>query len=486
MWGASILPITVLAALPCANAITLHKHDHPAVLEFPISRSEWPQALQKRSSKVARTALYNLPNLYYMLNITVGTPAQSLSLSVDTGSSDMWVNVPNSTYCAGDDDSCSSTGLFDIKDSSTFKLLDYDINSTYLDTFLAAGPYATDTLVIGGATIENMEFVVADESINPNGILGIGYAGATYAAVNLQKEYNNLPEALVKSGVIKSAAYSLWLNESDGHGKLLFGGVNKARYQGELQTVPVLQLDGRYLYMAIALTDISVKSSKGSKSYQTGLPLAVTLDNGSPLISLPKELIDPIYKEVGGGYSSTDGYGYIPCSMAKADYNVTFNFSGAMVTIPISELVFEDYTEPDFADGDCIFGLGYSESGVNLMGEPFLRGAYVVYDLANNEISLANVNNDGGEDNIHEIGTGTAAVPGATLMPSPVTSATGNGPNKTAGSVDTMAYVTATATGAAKSGGATSTSSKGLAASATGKSNHLLSGVLGAGLLLAL
>lgn len=271
-------------------------------------------------------------------------------------------------------------------------------------------------------------------------------------------------------------------------GKLLFGGVNKARYQGELQTVPVLQLDGRYLYMAIALTDISVKISKGSKSYSTGLPLAVTLDNGSRLISLPKELIDPIYKEVGGGYSSTDGYGYIPCSMAKADYNVTFSFSGAMVTIPISELVFEEYTEPDFADDDCIFGLGYSESGVNLMGEPFLRGAYVVYDLANNEISLANVNYDGGEDDIHEIGTGTTAVLGATLMPSPVTSATGNGPNKTAGSVETMAYVTATATatGAAESGGATSTSSKGLAASATGKSNHLLSGVLGAGLLLAL
>jgi hypothetical protein len=90
------------------------------------------------------------------------------------------------------------------------------------------------------------------------------------------------------------------------------------------------------------------------------------------------------------------------------------------------------------------------------MGEPFLCGAYVVYNLANNEISLANVNYDGGEYDIHDIGTGTAAVPGATLMPSPVTSARGNGSNKTAGSVDTMAYVTATATGAAESGATSS------------------------------
>ncbi|KAJ5988009.1 Peptidase A1 [Penicillium waksmanii] len=497
MWGASILPIAALAALPCANAITLHKRDEPAVLGLPISRSERSQALQKRSSKVASTALYNVQNVYYMVNITVGTPAQNVSLSLDTGSSDIWVNVPNSTYCAGDDDPCSSTGLFDIKNSSTFDILDYDMNATYVDAFLAAGPYATDTLAIGGATIKDMEFAVAEESRNPHGILGIGYAGATYAAANLQKEYNNLPEALVKSGAIKSAAYSLWLNKFDGTGNLLFGGVNKARYQGELQTVPIVQLYGRYLSLAIALTDISVKSSKGTKSYAKGLPLAVTLDNGSPLISLPKELIDPVYKEVGGGYSSTDGYGYIPCSMAKADYNFTFSFSGATVTIPISELVFENYSEPDFADGDCIFGLGYSESGVNLMGDPFLRGAYVVYDLANNEISLANTDYNGGDDDIHEIGTGTAAVPGATLMPSPVTSATGNGPNETTASggnsgslgpesVVTTAYVTATATGTAESGGATSTSSKGLAASSTGKSNHFLSGVLGAGLLLAL
>jgi hypothetical protein len=55
----SILPIA-LAALPCANAITLHKRDDPAVFELPIARSGRSQAFQKRSSKVASTALYNV------------------------------------------------------------------------------------------------------------------------------------------------------------------------------------------------------------------------------------------------------------------------------------------------------------------------------------------------------------------------------------------------------------------------------------------
>jgi hypothetical protein len=59
MWGASILSLAALAALPCANAITLHKRDDPAVFALPVTRSERSQALQKRSSKVASTDLYN-------------------------------------------------------------------------------------------------------------------------------------------------------------------------------------------------------------------------------------------------------------------------------------------------------------------------------------------------------------------------------------------------------------------------------------------
>ncbi|KAJ5358926.1 uncharacterized protein N7496_011339 [Penicillium cataractarum] len=490
MRGASILSLAAVA-LPCANAITLHKRDDPAVFGLPIARSERSQALQKRDSKVASTALYNVQNMYYMVNITVGTPAQNVSLSLDIGSSDIWVNVPNSTYCAADDDPCTSTGVFDLKKSSTFKMLDYDMNATYgVGSFLAAGPYATDTLTIGGATVKNMEFALAEQSRNPHGILGIGYSIATDAAANLGKNYSNLPEALVNSGAIKSAAYSLWLNKYSGTGNLLFGGVNKAQYKGDLQTVPVLPVYGQYRSLAIALTDISVKGTSGTKSYTTGLPLAVSLDNGSPLIALPQELLDPIFKEVGAGYSSTAEAAYIPCDQANADYNVTFSFSGATVTIPLSELVFADYTETGFPKNACLFGLSYSQPGLNLMGDPFLRGAYVVYDLANNEISLADANYDGGKDDILEIGTGTAAVPGATLMPSAVTSATGNGAaatgtGSTSGSQGTTVYVTGSATGTVKSGGATSTSSKGLAALPTGSPN-LLPGILGAGLLLAL
>jgi hypothetical protein len=75
MWGISILPLA-LAALPC-NAITLHKRDDPAVFQLPISRSEGPKGLQKRSSKVASTALYNVVRMIFPFLFQLFQPVAS-------------------------------------------------------------------------------------------------------------------------------------------------------------------------------------------------------------------------------------------------------------------------------------------------------------------------------------------------------------------------------------------------------------------------
>ncbi|KAJ5249025.1 hypothetical protein N7468_000476 [Penicillium chermesinum] len=499
MWGSAILPIALLAALPCANAITLHKRSEPAVLGLPIVRTERSQALQKRDSKTVSADLYNLvgaglkssiqstrspgkllipskQNMQYWVNITVGTPAQKVSLTLDTGSSDVWVNIPNSTFCSADDDPCSPYGVFKQKDSSTFHMLDYQMNATYAAGFLAEGYYATDTLSIGGVKVKDYQFAVADISHNENGILGVGYQKGTDAYA-IGKEYTNLPGALVKSGATNSAAYSLWLNKLDSTGNILFGGVNKARYNGELQSVPILKVYGEYRSLAIALTEITVKD----KTYASGLPLAVSLDNGSSMIALPKELLDPIYKDIGAGYDSKSQFGYISCDAAHWDYNITFSFSQAKVSMPISTLVFPHYSETSFPKGDCIFGMVPSQPGVNLMGDPFLRGAYVVYDLDNNEISLAETNTNDGDDDIHEIGTGSDAVPGGHSA----------GLGLTAPATMTVTGELSTTDGSApktSDGGAaaTSSSSEGLAALPTSNPNHLLPGLLGAGLLLAL
>jgi hypothetical protein len=43
-----------------------------------------------------------------------------------------------------------------------------------------------------------------------------------------------------KQGLINSAPFSLYLNDDDGQKNILFGGYDKAKYSGDLQTLDVV------------------------------------------------------------------------------------------------------------------------------------------------------------------------------------------------------------------------------------------------------
>ena len=56
-----------------------------------------------------------------------------------------------------------------------------------------------------------------------------------------------------------------------------------------------------------------------------------------------------------------------------------------------------------------------------VLGDTFLRSAYVVYDLTNNEISIAQTDFNATTSNVQEISAGSSGVPGATLIANAVT-----------------------------------------------------------------
>jgi hypothetical protein len=66
---------------------------------------------------------------------------------------------------------------------------------------------------------------------------------------------------------------------------------------------------------------------------------------------------------------------------------------------------------------------GISDAGDStaVLGDTFLRSAYVVYDIANNEISLAQTDFNATSSNIKEIASGTGGVPGAATVTGAVT-----------------------------------------------------------------
>ncbi|RAL08401.1 pepsin-like aspartic protease [Aspergillus homomorphus CBS 101889] len=463
MWPWLFFITAALSLIRTAAALTLQKRDTPAVVALDIKRNNISDPItrdrvrRKREETVGQT-LDNEETLYFC-NVTLGTPEQSLRLVLDTGSSDLWCNAPNSTLCSSSADSCGASGTYDVNDSSTFTFVSSDFNISYADGTGAAGIYASDTLHIGDAALEGFQFGIGFSSSSSEGVLGIGYPSNEVQVGRFgDSAYPNLPNAMVRDGLIKSNAYSLWLNDLDSStGSILFGGVNTEKYHGELETLPIQKVGGVYSEFIIALTGVALSSKSSKRNYSSDdLPAAVLLDSGSSLTYLPDSIVEDIYNDLNVVYEKSSGIGYVPCSSAQKDINITYTFSSPAISVGIDELIL-DIGDLYFQNGKraCIFGIIPAGDSTAVLGDTFLRSAYVVYDLSNNEISLANTNFNATKDNILEIGTGEDSVPGATKVSNPVTSVAANGSGARIGGPTGSVYteVPSTASGGGKARG---------------------------------
>ncbi len=86
--------------------------------------------------------------------VTIGTPGQKLALQIDTGSSDIWVEVPESRLCQLRTNPCGITGTYENSTSSTYKYVNSLFSIQYADNTQAVGDYALETFQIGSMSAE--------------------------------------------------------------------------------------------------------------------------------------------------------------------------------------------------------------------------------------------------------------------------------------------------------------------------------------------
>jgi hypothetical protein len=360
------------------------------------------------------------------MNITVGSPAQQFEVHIDTGSSDLWLNSPRSAYCSSASDPCRS-GTYDANSSSTYSYVNSVFEISYADGSESEGDYVTDTVRFEGVSLLDQRFGVGYISSTPDGILGIGFV-ANVASANARGggTYSNVPTSLLHSGQISTLAYSMWLNDLDAaEGDLLFGGVNTEKYQGELETIAMIpSVDGVYRSLTIALAGVQV-TGDGPSIAPLRAAIPVTLDSGSSLSYLPSGLTADLYNAVGAEYSSAEQVAFIDCDRADDAGTLDFRFNDQKtIQVPWNELVIP------FSRSACLFGILPSRS-LYILGDTFLRSAYVVYDLARHEISLAQTVFNSTGDHIIEL-TGSTRVPSTAGMGGATIAATAVGAANTA------------------------------------------------------
>ncbi|KAI9645221.1 hypothetical protein NHQ30_005955 [Ciborinia camelliae] len=425
--------------------------------------------------------------LYYA-NITIGTPAQQLSLQIDTGSADVWVPSASASICDDIRDGGCPGGSFDSSSSKTFLDIEQGgFNISYVDGTGSTGDYFQDSFSIGGSTLKSFTMGLATDTSISVGIMGIGYNSSE---ANIQTgngtTYPNLPNAMVASGLIKTNAYSLWLDDlQSSTGSILFGGIDTAKFTGDLVSVNVYPSSrgGSVTSFTVAWTSLSVQSSSGTDQLTpTNFAQPAILDSGTTITLLPDEIAAVVFEEVGATVSQQLGAVVVPCALAKKSGSINYGFGGVngpVIKVDVSQLVLplttSDGRTPTYSNGEPACQLGIQAAGSNptLFGDTFLRSAYVVYDIQNNRIGLAQTDFNATDSNIVPFESAGAAIPNASTAPneSAVTqTASGNprlGVTATATGSGQAATYNPTATGLNAENGFTSTATT---ASSTKKS----------------
>ncbi|GBL49229.1 hypothetical protein ACI3LY_004558 [Candidozyma auris] len=365
-----LLPILAIAtALPFA---AIQQTPHPLPLEFSISRSFdtdspfWNlEFFKKLSSKLLSkryqsASLSNHNNVNYWLDIFLGPGNQKITVSLDTGSSDLWVYGPNV--------SSSSGGTFDPEAAGSTPLNE-SFSISYLDGTGAQGDFYKDDFSLSASKglLKDFQFAVVDQAkFNGPGILGVSSREVETTA----NKYNNLPFALQKAGITERASYSLYLGSSAGSkGTIIFGGIDKNKYEGELVKYNIPGNDA-----ALALNVVS-SSISGNVYNQTTKYL---LDSGTSWNLWPEELFQYTVQALNA--TEENGLYIVECNQ-PTDKFLEFNFGQNDVKVSYKNLLVE-------WNGKCLLG---AQPGQNtfILGDVFLRSAYVYYDLSNRTISVA-------------------------------------------------------------------------------------------------
>ncbi|KAH8194059.1 hypothetical protein TruAng_011774 [Truncatella angustata] len=379
-----------------------------------------------------------------LVNVSVGTPAQPVTVKIDTATADSWFFGPGS--CRRSRVTCLG-GEFDASASSTLTALDYPrFHIEYVspsDTEVN-GTYFRDTLRIGDdLTVDNITMIEATQTqALSRAIMGIGFSNDSKLA-QAGQWYPTVIDEMLSQGKIGRRAYGLYMDSKDAEtGEILFGGYDRAKFDGNLTTLPIIPGNDDFV---VNLHSISMTNSSGtfplSASGESGdesreFPTSALIDTGAALMKLPTDTYNALIDSLG---SAIDGSGYVDCDFGqKISLNYVFGNStiNTEIQIPLSDLAVPYmYTNGEYKKDSegrplCILGVREStKTSKHSTGDTFLRSAYVVFDLDQREVSIAKLKHDAsGSSDIVVLGAdGQSTQSVTTSTPTPTSTGVASG-----------------------------------------------------------
>lgn len=359
------MKFALVSLFAAANAMGVKRSASPLVLDFDVERGNGTNApVQKR---LESATLYDLYEVRYLTNLYLGLTSAHIRAIIDTGSLDLW------TYGLSAQD---HTGpLYNPYGLSTVKETNIKFDIGYDDGTGSVGLMYIDLLGFS----PNSNVLTDFEFANVNQTSGGGYPILGIADKNQEaayKRYDNLPWALANHGLTPRASYSLYLNQEGDNGNIIFGGIDTAK------------IDGHLTYFAKGKENSIAISSIAAGGQTFSLNNQALLDLGTSMTLLPQNIVDYLdtifNPDVEPSGWTQDRF--VLCTQPTDKY---IDFTFGSLTMSVSYL---DFTVRE-DDGLCRIGYAPSTSTDTgpILGDSFLRSAYVYYDLTDKRIGLGPV-----------------------------------------------------------------------------------------------
>lgn len=365
--------------LALATALAIRDESQP--LKFSLNKNTRPEVVEPdrttRAGPAGQRAQLWVDGYYYMIDVELGTKGQKFSVEIDTGSADLWINKP------------------EIHDLSLWKNLSEPFSIGYYDQTSLHGWFGTSLLWLdNGLEVKDYQWVVADNlSKNPNGFAGIFGVGRVENELT-NKKYPNFVQRLKDDGQIKTNGYLYYLNAKDAtSGDIVFGGIDKAKINGTVATIPLNTGTPDSRFDNIQLTKIT-----GSDGEVLGENIEVNLDTGYTITKLPKAIVAQIQKKVPNTVRK-DGLIFVPCNIPSDLYYLLW-FNDVEVRFSLNDLAIRARDDKGTLTGSCILGVQPTPEGTpNTLGVSSLTHMYVTVDHDKNVALISNVHHTD-EENI--------------------------------------------------------------------------------------
>ncbi|KAK4181107.1 putative aspartyl protease [Triangularia setosa] len=352
------------------------------------------------------TGIYQYgPDFSYFIRIELGSQKMPMYMLLDTGAANTWVMGTDCTEYA-----CRLHDRFNTTASTSWKPEDGNVTISY-GSGTVTGVLGREKMTLAGMTVD-VPVSVADHTAEElrhyafDGILGLAMSDSVTGTFMREIGLQNAFKPIVAVSMNR---------DSDGvnDGQVTFGGIDPAKYVGEIKYANVPDVEKKNGEWTIPLDSFSFDGKKADLSNKKAI-----IDTGTTYIFGSPADVAALFKLVPGSKLQVkpDYHEYtVPCD-TKTAFKITFG--GVIYDIPAKDWLAQ-------VDDQClsrIYGFIKLQSfkpGVWVMGDTFLKNVYSVFDGDNDNMRIGFANKAAPPKPTSTSNTGAAATgeDGLPVMP---------------------------------------------------------------------